>query len=212
MSISATGSACSHLESLSSHRNDGVLRKRFLYINGDMATQQEIHNPIVRGLAPDPSACRVGGDYFLATSTLEFWPGIPIRHSTDLQHWQTIGHAITRPGQYRRDGLPGQLKLYAPTLRHHEGRFYLACTNVAPGQGNFIVWADDPAGEWSDALWVDSDAFDPSLTFDDDTVYYTRRTVVPGKEGSGPVVQAEIDVATGELLTDTRVITSGEAG
>ena len=177
-----------------------------------MTRKSLISNPVVRGLNPDPSACRVGEDFFLATSTGEFWPGIPIRHSTDLAHWRTIGYAVTRPEQYRRDGLPGQLKLYAPTLRHRKGRFYLACTNVAPGQGNFIVSAADPAGPWSDALWVDSDAFDPSLAFDGDTAYYTRRTVVPGKEGSGPVVQAEIDVATGVLLTPTRAITPGEAG
>lgn len=169
-------------------------------------------NPVVRGLSPDPSACRVGGDYFLATSTLEFWPGIPIRHSTDLVHWTVIGHAVTRPAQYRRDRRPGPLRLYAPTLRHHSGRFYLTCTNVAPGQGNFLLTADDPAGPWSDATWIDADAFDPSLNFDGESVLYTRRTVVAGKEGSGPVVQAELDVDSGNLLTPTVPITPHEAG
>lgn len=173
---------------------------------------RSVRNPVVRGVAPDPSACRVGADYFLATSTLEFWPGIPIRHSTDLASWEIIGFAITRPSQYRRDGLPGQLKLYAPTRRYHAGRFYLACTNVAAGQGNFIVSSADPAGPWSDAVWVDNDGFDPSLTFDGGKTYYTRRTVVAGQEGSGPVVQAEVDVDTGALLTPTKQITPGAAG
>lgn len=171
-----------------------------------------ILNPVVRGFAPDPSICRVGSDYFLATSSLDWSPGIPIRHSTDLVHWSTIGHAVTRPAQYRRDRQPGPLRLYAPTLRHHDGMFHLACTNVSQGQGNFLISAADPAGPWSDAVWVDQDAFDPSLTFDGDVAYFTRRTIVPGKEGSGPIVQAQIDVETGRMISSVRRITPGEAG
>lgn len=173
-----------------------------------------LHNPVVRGVAPDPSVCRVGDDFFLATSTMDFWPGIPIRHSRDLVSWTVVGHAVTRTDQYRRDGAPGALMLYAPTLRHHDGRFWLACTNVADGQGNFVVSAADPAGPWSAARWVDETGFDPSLACDEETgtCYYTRRTVRPGVDGLGPVVQAEIDLRTGRLAAEPRPITPGRSG
>lgn len=157
-------------------------------------------NPVVRGTAPDPSVIRVGNDFYLATSTFDHWPGIQIRHSTDLVNWRIIGAAVTRPSQYRRDGQPGAMMLYAPTLRYAQGRFYLACTNFVEGQGNFIVSAEDPAGEWSDAVWLDNEAFDPSLLYDDGTWYYTRRTLSPLPDGRlGPVVQAELDIDTGKL-------------
>jgi alpha-N-arabinofuranosidase len=172
-----------------------------------------IYNPVVRGVAPDPSVCRVGGDYYLATSTFDFLPGVRIHHSTDLVNWRLLGGAVTRPAQYRRDGRPGDVMLFAPTLRHHEGRFYLACTNVADEQGNFVLSTDDPAGEWSDAAWVDHQAFDPSLLFADGTCYYTRRTLEPLPDGRlGPVVQCEIDPATGEALGPMRELTPDYAG
>lgn len=171
-------------------------------------------NPVVRGVAPDPSVCRVGDDFFLATSTMDFWPGIPIRHSRDLVHWTVVGHAVVRPDQYRRDGRPGPLMLYAPTLRHHAGTFWLACTNVADQQGNFILSSQDPAATWSAATWVDDVGFDPSLAFDDgrDICYYTRRTLRPEPDGLGPIVQAEIDLSTGRLAGPPQAITPGRSG
>ncbi|MFB4268438.1 family 43 glycosylhydrolase [Nonomuraea sp. GTA35] len=93
------------------------------------AARPTFRNPVVRGIAPDPSVCRVGDDYYLANSTVDFWPGIAIRHSTDLVHWDLIGYAATRPEQFRRDGAGGPFTLFAPTLRHHDGTFFLACTN-----------------------------------------------------------------------------------
>jgi alpha-N-arabinofuranosidase len=187
-------------------------------------------NPVVRGVAPDPSVCRVGNDFFLATSTFEYWPGIPIHHSTDLVHWELIGHAVTRPEQYRPDGGDGPFLLFAPTLRYSDGTFYLACANMAPARpdpswrqdglswfgpkvGNFVVRTDDPAGEWSDAAWVDAEAFDPSLLFADGTCYYTRRTLDFGNPaGHGPIVQAEIDPTSGRLAAAPRPITPGVTG
>jgi alpha-N-arabinofuranosidase len=172
-----------------------------------------IANPVVRGVAPDPSVCRVGGDYYLATSTFDLMPGIRIYHSTDLVSWRLLGGAVTRPAQYRRDGRLGDVMLFAPTLRHHDGRFYLACTNVADEQGNFVLSTDDPAGEWSDAAWVDTHAFDPSLLFADGTCYYTRRTLAPRADGRlGPIVQCEIDPATGKALGPMRELTPDYGG
>jgi alpha-N-arabinofuranosidase len=182
-------------------------------------------NPVIRGVAPDPSICRVGDDFYLATSSFDFWPGIPIHHSTDLVHWELIGHAVTRPDQVWPGGdSDSPFNLFAPTLRYHEGTFYVACTNASPRDpelglmggivGNFVVHTDDPAGEWSTAAWVDHQGFDPSLTFADGTCYYARRTLDfrdPAK-GLGPIVQGEINPRTGEILRPLQPITPGYGG
>ena len=177
-------------------------------------TRITVNNPVVTGHAPDPSVVRVGNDFYLAVSSFDKLPGIPIRHSTDLVNWKIIGHAVSRPAQYRRDGKPGPIELFAPTLRYHDGVFYLITTNAQPGQRNFYVTATDPAGEWSDAIWVDEEAFDPSLFRDDDgTWYYTRRSLEFGRPDGllGPIVQAEIDIHTGQL-GELRAITPGGGG
>ncbi len=136
-------------------------------------------NPVLRGWNPDPSVCRVGADYYLATSTFMYAPGVPIYHSTDLINWHLVGHALEHTGSldFSRPGCKNQI--FAPTLRWHAGRFYLVTTDVN-GIGNFMVSAENPAGPWSDPVVIDTGLFDPSLLFDDDgTVYYTRR----GKTG-----------------------------
>lgn len=179
-----------------------------------MGTIFTYSNPVVRGNSPDPSVVRLGNDFFLATSSFEYLPGIVIRHSTDLVNWVIVGAAIQNSAQCRRDGKPGPIMLFAPTLRHHAGVFYLACTNMAEGQGNFLISASDPRGPWSDAVWIDSEAFDPSLFFDyDGTCYYTRRTLNLEPQGGdlGPIVQAVIDPATGHL-GPLHAITPGNRG
>lgn len=160
-----------------------------------------LHNPVLRGFHPDPSVCRVGGDYYLACSSFGYFPGVPVFHSRDLASWRLLGHALTRPSQ-----LPlaaGTQGIFAPTLRHHDRRFYLITTNVGNG-GNFLVTAENPAGPWSEPVWVDDAWFDPSLLFDaDGRVYYTRRG------GPESIVQAEIDPDTGRLLGPLREIARG---
>ena len=97
-------------------------------------------NPIISGMNPDPSICRVGKDFYLVTSTFEYFPGLPVYHSTDLVHWEQIGHVLTRESQLKLPlGNPNCIGIYAPTLRYHEGRFYCVVTNVGgnPG-GNFL--------------------------------------------------------------------------
>lgn len=171
-------------------------------------------NPVIRGCAPDPSVIRVGSDYFLATSTFEYLPGIRIFHSVDLANWTLLGGAIDRPAQYRRDGGPGAISLFAPVLRHHAGVFFLVCTNVTEGQGNFLLSATDPSGPWSDAVWLDVGGFDPSLFFDaDGTCLYSRRTLdlSAPEDGLGPIVQAELTPDTG-ALGPLRPITAGRTG
>lgn len=162
-----------------------------------------IPNPVLRGFHPDPSVCRVGEDFYLACSSFEFFPGVPLFHSRDLANWRPIGHALTRRSQLPLGGCAPSRGIFAPTLRHHRGVFYLITTNVGQG-GNFLVTATDPSGPWSDPVWIDDSWFDPSLLFDDDgKVYYTRRG------GESVIVQAEINVATGRLLTPLKEIATG---
>ncbi|MGK7397605.1 MAG: glycoside hydrolase family 43 protein [Candidatus Cyclobacteriaceae bacterium M3_2C_046] len=170
--------------------------------SGSGDTTSGYMNPVVPGFHPDPSVCRVGEDYYLATSSFEYFPGVPIYHSRDLVNWRLIGHALHRPEQIDLTHVSVWSGIYAPTIRYHKGTFYLATTNVG-GKGNFYVTSKDPAGPWSDPVWVDEHFFDPSLFFDDDgKVYYTRRS-------GHHVLQAEIDIETGQLLTDLVKIDSG---
>jgi len=167
-------------------------------------------NPILPGFYPDPSICRVGDDYYLITSTFEYFPAIPVFHSRDLVHWRQVGHAVSRPGSLDLRQATGMGGIFAPTIRHHAGWFYVVCTNVRAG-GHFIVKARDPAGEWSDPLWIRLDhtppmTFDPSLFFDDDgTTYFTYFT-------HAGIMQATIDPEAGKLLQPSRLVATSMVG
>ena len=124
-------------------------------------------NPILAGYYPDPSICRVGDDYYLINSSFAHFPGIPIFHSRDMVNWKQIGHVVTRPDQLKYDGLGITRGIFAPAISHHGDTFYVICTMVDSG-GNFIMTAKDPAGPWSDPIWLDFDGIDPSIFFDDD--------------------------------------------
>jgi xylan 1,4-beta-xylosidase len=152
-------------------------------------------NPIVSGFHPDPSICRVGDDYYLVNSSFEFFPGVPIFHSKDLLHWEQIGYCLTRKSQLNLNHARASGGIYAPTIRYHDGTFYMITTLVDSG-GNFYVTAKNPAGPWSDPIWVDRPGIDPSLFFDDDgSVYYTRHEGM----GDGYIAQGKIDIKTGKL-------------
>lgn len=128
-------------------------------------------NPIFPGCYPDPSICRVGDDYYVVTSTFEYFPGLPIFHSRDLIHWQQIGHVLDRASQLDLDLVRPSGGLYAPTIRHHNGIFYVINTLVdgKTRRGNFIVTATQPQGPWSEPYWLDgADGIDPSLFFEED--------------------------------------------
>lgn len=173
-------------------------------------------NPILPGCYPDPSICRVGEDYYLVTSTFEYLPGLPVHRSRDLISWEPVGHAIHRPGQLDLTGVRSSHGLFAPTLRHHDGTFWLICTLVgqpegAPG-GNFYVTATDPAGPWSDPVWLDESGIDPSFLFDDDGrvwVHGTRQPAEPLWHDQTEVWVRELDTATGRLVGDEHVIWHG---
>ena len=130
-------------------------------------------NPILNGFYPDPSICRVGEWFYLVNSTFAYYPGIPIFRSRNLAQWEQIGNVLTRESQVPLRGSGHNEGIYAPTIRWHEGTFYIITTNVAGG-GNFIVTAKDPAGPWSEPYFLEeAEGIDPSLFFDDDgSCYY----------------------------------------
>ena len=133
-------------------------------------------NPILSGFHPDPSICRVGGDFYLVTSSFEYFPGLPLFHSTDLVHWEQINHILSRDSQFTlTKEAPNSLGIYAPTIRYHKGVYYCVVTNVGgPEGGNFFVYTTDPYGDWSDPVMLPFGGIDPSLFFDDNgKVYYS---------------------------------------
>jgi alpha-N-arabinofuranosidase len=161
-------------------------------------------NPIIPGFHPDPSVCRVGDDFYLVTSTFEYFPGVPVFHSRDLVNWRRIGHCLTRPSQLPLDKAWSSGGIYAPTLRYHDGRFHMITTNVSQG-GHFLVTAEDPAGEWSEPVWCDGTAIDPSLYFEGDRCLMTYTS--GGHEGA--ILQAPLDPQTGKHLEPPRELWRG---
>ena len=163
-------------------------------------------NPVLPGFYPDPSVCRVGDDYYMVNSTFNYFPGVPVHHSKDLIHWEQIGHCITRPAQTRLQNIGAWSGIYAPTIRYHEGTFYMVTTNVSGG-GHFYVTAKDPAGEWSDPIRVWDQGIDPDLFFDDD-----GKTYFLSAQGAGEIHLAEIDLKTGRLLSRSETVWRGTGG
>lgn len=167
-------------------------------------------NPILPGFYPDPSLCRVGDDFYLVTSSFEYFPGVPLFHSRDLVHWRQLGHVLTRPSQLPLAGVPSSGGIYAPTLRHADGRFYLVTTNVNGG-GNFYVTAEQPEGPWSEPICLDSVGIDPSFAFLDGDWHYTRNG--PGADYDHPVIfGGRIDRERGTLQGELRPLFAGTGG
>lgn len=129
-------------------------------------------NPIMPGFYPDPSICAVGEDYYLVNSSFAYFPGLPLMHSKDLVHFEQIGNVLDRESQLPLENAGVSQGLFAPTIRYHEGTFYVICTNVTHG-GNFVVTATNPEGPWSEPHYLEgADGIDPSLFFDADGKCY----------------------------------------
>lgn len=166
-------------------------------------------NPVLPGFYPDPSIARAGDDFYLICSSFEYFPAVPIFHSRDLVHWEQIGHVLDRDSQLDLRAQRSSDGIYAPTLRYHDGTFYMITTDVR-GIGNFYVTAKDPAGPWSDPILVPYGGIDPSLFFDDDGKVYV--TAQQGADYDSHAIQYEIDIATGKALSDPVVIWRGDGG
>jgi xylan 1,4-beta-xylosidase len=174
-----------------------------------------IRNPILRGFNPDPSICRVGDDYYIATSTFEWFPGVQIHHSRDLAHWRLACRPLTRPEQLDMRGEADSCGVWAPCLTHADGQFWLIYSDVKRRDGsvkdvhNYLVTAPAIEGPWSDPIYLNSSGFDPSLFHDDDgrkwlvNVYWDYRgrpPRFPGDTCFAGIACQEYDVAERKLV------------
>jgi hypothetical protein len=158
--------------------------------------------PIVPGFYPDPTICRVGDDYYLAHSSFEYFPAVPIWQSRDLLRWIQIGHVLTRRSQLARLERRGSSGLFAGTLRHHDGKFWYVTTNTSDfDAGQLLVWAANPAGPWSDPVHIpEASGIDPDITWADGQCYLTWNAWPSSPGSDGGIYQARLDVETGRLL------------
>lgn len=172
-----------------------------------------IRNPVLPGFNPDPSFCRVGSDFYIATSTFEWYPGVQIHHSRDLVNWTLATRPLTRASQLDLRGNPDSCGVWAPCLSWADGLFWLVYTDVKRFEGNFkdahnyIVTAPAIEGPWSDPVYVNSSGFDPSLFHDDDgrkwfvNMLWNHRT---GSIGGQPKAPAFDGILLQQWCPDTR--------
>lgn len=172
--------------------------------------QVTYQNPVIPGFYPDPSICRVGSDYYLVNSSFGYFPGVPIFHSKNLVNWEQIGYVLDRKEQLELSKAQITLGIFAPTIRYNNGVFYMITTNITD-KGNFYVTAKNPAGPWSNPIWIETPGIDPSLFFDDDGKVYVTSTQNWGDVKNGNVM-SEIDITTGKLLTKPVSIWLGTGG
>ncbi|PXA97723.1 glycoside hydrolase 43 family protein [Nostoc sp. 3335mG] len=186
-----------------------------------------IRNPVLPGFNPDPSIVRVGDDYYIATSTFEWFPGVQIHHSTDLADWRLAGRPLDRADLLDMRGDPDGCGVWAPCLTHADGLFWLIYTDVkrygrtttggASGASlrdfhNYLVTAPSIEGPWSDRVYLNSSGFDPSLFHDADGRKYLLNMLWdhrPGRNRFAGIVAQEYDPAAGTLIGERRVIFAG---
>jgi len=186
-----------------------------------------IRNPILKGFNPDPSIVRVGDDYYIATSTFEWFPGVQVHHSRDLKNWRLLSRPLTRASQLDMRGDPDSGGVWAPCLTHADGQFWLIYTDVkrygrttvggASGASlrdfhNYLVTSPAIDGEWSDPIFMNSSGFDPSLFHDDDGRKYFVNQLWdwrPGHNRFAGIVLQEYSHAERRLVGERRLIFKG---
>jgi xylan 1,4-beta-xylosidase len=186
-----------------------------------------IRNPILRGFNPDPSIVRAGDDYYIATSTFEWYPGVQIHHSRDLVHWRLLTRPLTRASQLNMIGDPDSCGVWAPCLTYADGLFHLIYTDVKrygrasqPGAGgatfrdfhNYLVTSPDIEGPWSDPIYLNSSGFDPSLFHDEDGRKYLVNMLWdhrPGANRFAGIVLQEYSATERRLIGGRRNIFTG---
>lgn len=171
-------------------------------------------NPVLPGWYSDPSVCSNGkGDYYLIASSFAYFPGVPLFHSRDLVNWKQINNIISRDSQL--DNIIGQDTsggIFAPAIDYnpHNDTYYMITCNI--GKGCFLVKAKDPAGEWSDPIYLDNVyGIDPSLLFDDDgKAYIVVCAEAPDNKeeygGHHTVRIIEYDTETDRTVGDRKII------
>ncbi len=185
-----------------------------LVFSENKKSSKEYYNPILAGFYPDPSICRANDKYYLITSSFSYFPGIPVFESSDLTNWKQIGHVITRKEQADFKNAGVSRGMFAPTIRYNNGTFYVICTNVSSG-GNFIVTSKNPAGPWSNPIYLEGvDGIDPDIFFDDNgKVYITHNGPPPNNislhDGHRAIYMFEYDLNENKIVGDSKLIING---
>lgn len=187
-----------------------------LWIANFLAHSQSITfvNPVLTGFYPDPSVLRVDDNYYLINSTFSYFPGLPVFHSKDLKNWKQIGNVISRPSQMNFMGHRMTRGLFAPAIEYHNGTYYVTCTLIDTG-GNFVVTAKDPAGPWSDPVYLpEVKGIDPSLYFDDDgKSYILYNSDAPDNKplysGHRTIKMYEFDAEQKKVVGEPKILVNG---
>ena len=200
----------------------------FLFLIFNVYSQDTFINPIINGGYPDPSIVRVENDFYIVNSSFEYFPALPIHHSKDLVNWELIGYGIDRPsqgtGKVNLYDVQQQGGIHAPSIRYHDGLFYIVTTNVyspvdkskPTEMVNFILTAKNPAGPWSDPHVIEgAPGIDPDIFFDDNgKVWFvgTHDTGNPNKNGIGEIWIQELDLDNWKLKGQRHSIWRGACG
>ncbi len=177
-----------------------------------------IENPILPGFNPDPSIVRVGDDYYIATSTFEWYPGVQIHHSRNLKDWSIVARPLSRKSQLDMRGNPDSSGVWAPCLTYADGMFWLVYSDVKRFGSNlidvknYIVTSKDISGDWSEPTYVNSNGFDASLFHDDDGKKYFLNMLWDHREGNHPfrgIQLQEYDAQEGKLVGEVKLIFTG---
>ena len=182
-----------------------------------MKSDKHIKNPVLKGFNPDPSIIRVGDDYYIATSTFEWFPGVQIHHSKDLIHWQLVTHPLNRVSQLNMLGVPDSCGVWAPCLSYDNGTFYLVFSNVKTFDGvwkdtpNYLVTTKNILGDWSDPIFLNSSGFDGSLFHEDNGKKWYLSMLVDHRKGKffGGIIMQEYDTSAEELVGPIHYLTKG---
>lgn len=180
-----------------------------------------INNPILTGFHPDPSICRVGKDYYIATSTFEWFPGVMIYHSRDLKNWQLVSTPVNRVSQLNMLGNPDSGGVWAPALSYRDGKFWLIYSDVKEVQNNnwkdvynYLITCETIDGEWSEPVYLNSAGFDPSLFHDEDGRKYLVNMVWDYRPAHHPfygIALQEYSPAEEKLVGEAKIIFKGTA-
>jgi len=177
-----------------------------------------IYNPIITGFNPDPSFIRVGDDYYIATSTFEWFPGVQIHHSRDLVHWRLLTHVLTDVSLLDLKGIPSSGGIWAPHLSYHDGVFYLVYTimrsrrSVYKDLRNYVVTSTSIRGPWSSPVYLNGSGFDPFLFHDDDGrkwLFNMRWDFRANKKRFSGILMQEYDVAKQTMTGPVKVVYEG---
>lgn len=195
-------------------------RESFPPTTSEKKIMTQVHNPVLTGFNPDPSIVRVGDDYYIATSTFEWFPGVQISHSRDLVNWRVVSRPLSRYSQLDMRGDPNSGGIWAPCLTYSDGLFYLIYTDVKHWAGsfkdvyNYLVTAHSIEGPWSEPIYLNSSGFDPSLFHDDDGRKWLVNMIWdhrPGYQQFGGILLQEYDPKQQKLVGPVTNIFPGTA-